>query len=133
VLPWTQPDPERKSSGKFNCGDCWGKTARAVIEHMHCGYLPRERWTAWTPERRGLPKVIGADPYEVDVCPGFLVRQQAVIDGASAYSALEAGNLARFDPENLRIVNQAALCAQRAFNLYQLERQKVLSPRAGRP
>jgi hypothetical protein len=91
---------------------------------MRCGWMPAERRGAG-----GLPKTIGntSDPNTVDICPGWLVRQPAVLDGATAYAALEAGKLERFDPENLRVVNQAALIVQRGFNLFHLDRQKRIA------
>lgn len=121
ALPWTMPEPERRSPGRFHCPTCEKGTPAAVRAGMHCGFMPREKWA---PGRAALPPAFGGQPYEADVCPGWLVRQPAVIDGATAYTALEAGTLERFDPDNLRVVNQAALVAQRAFNLYQIERQE---------
>lgn len=88
--------------------------------------MPREDW----PEKMdGVPERIGPDAYDVDVCPGWLVRQNGVIDGAQAYSALEAGALDRFDPLGLNIVWELATIAQRSFNLYAAERQKAIAAR----
>jgi hypothetical protein len=125
-LAWTQPDPDRKTPGRFHCTTCEQKTARTVRLAMHCGFLPRREWPSGP---AALPATIGntADPNTCDVCPGWLVRQPRVIDGATAYAALEAGTLDRFDPENLRVVNQAALIVQRGFNLFHLDRQQRIS------
>jgi len=81
----------------------------------------------------GLPvKALGPDAYEVDVCPGWLVRQPAVQDGAEAYSALEKGALDRYDPDGLNVIWEMAVIAQRSFNLYSAERQRIIAARLER-
>lgn len=77
----------------------------------------------------GIPPRVGPDVYDVEICPGWLVRQPAVEDGSWACSALEKGALELFDPDGLNVVWEMALIAQRAMNLYQAERQKILSDR----
>jgi hypothetical protein len=96
---------------------------------MHCGYIPREQWP---PGRGEVPVSFAGAPYQSDLCPGWVVRQPAVIEAAQAYAALEAGVLDRFDPLGLRVVTQAAMAAKRAFGLHELERQKRAAARIGR-
>lgn len=84
---------------------------------MHCGYIPREKWRS----PAILPKSIGGIPYESDTCPGYLVRQPAVVQGAEAYAMLDAGI---FDPDRSRVLTQAALLLRRAVNVHALEKMK---------
>lgn len=121
------PNPEGGfPQGLFHCGSCMETVPEAQRRSMHCGWLPRERWSA---DRSGLPPAFGPDAYEVDVCPGWLVRQPAVMDGAQAYAALDAGALDLFDPLGLNIVWEMAIEAKRSFNLYRDAQEKI---RAGR-
>jgi hypothetical protein len=129
ALPSCSPDPDRNSPGAFHCPTCEPKEPRAKRLQMRCGFLPREEWPAGSEKRLPTAFASGALPYTSDVCPGWLVRQPAVIEAAQAYAALEAGILDRFDPTGLRVVTQAALEAKRAFNLHELERQKKLAQR----
>jgi len=101
-------------------------TSAPTREGMHCGWIPRSRWTAGTD---GLPRQLGTEVYESDTCPGYLVRQPEVIAAAEAYSAMEAGALERCDPIGLRVVFQAAMAAKRAFNLFEAARQKQVQAR----
>lgn len=127
VLPWTLPDPERGSiNGAFHCPTCLDTAGEATREGMHCGWIPKERWD---PSREGVPSRIGSDTYDVDVCPGWLVRQPEVIEGAEAYSAMESGILDRYDPFNTHVVNQKAMIAKRSFNLFEVEKQKQAQAR----
>lgn len=75
---------------------------------------------------------MGPDPYTVDVCPGWLVRQPAITETAELLDAAEGGWLDRRDPFNLRIVNRAVSILRRAYNLYTSERNKVLQQRMER-
>lgn len=91
---------------------------------MHCGFIPREKWRS----PAILPKAFGGIPYESDTCPGWLVRQPAVVEGAKAYMKLEAGIL---DADRSVVVTEAALLARRAVNLHGLE--KIKPPPRGAP
>lgn len=84
---------------------------------MHCGFMPREQWR--TPSI--VPKAFGGIPFESDICPGWLVRQPAVVEGAKAYAQLEAGIL---DPSRSRITTEAALLMRRAVNVHALEKMR---------
>lgn len=95
---------------------------------MHCGFLPRSRWA---PGRKGLPRALGPDPYTAEVCPGWLVRQPAVVEAAKLWEANEAGMLERMNPDNLHVVNEAVIRLRRAFGLYQVERQRAMQRRLG--
>lgn len=118
-LPWTMPNAKKKSMGKFDCPSCVtskpGET-EPMRRVMRCGFLPREQWAGkWK-----LP-VLGPDRYNLDVCPGWVVRQPAVIEGREAYEAMEANTLHIYDPYNLVVVHKAAMVAKRAFGLHTQE------------
>lgn len=130
ALPSTMPDPDRGSPfGAFNCGNCLGKVAASVRAKMHCGYMEHDEWIGARPE--GVPPAFNGEPYEVDVCPGWLVRQPGVVEAAEAYAAMEAGILDRYDPEGLHVVTQGAMLCQRSFNMHQAAKQRQLSRKLG--
>lgn len=125
ALPWTMPDPERGApNGTFDCVTCQRSLGPHTRATMHCGYMEASAWSG-----KGVPKGVpphfgGGKPYDVDVCPGWLVRQDAVIEAAEAYTART--RLDRFDPLNLRVVNQSVLAAEQSFNIFEAARQKQL-------
>jgi hypothetical protein len=130
VLPWLLPDPDSPSgNGIFNCPTCIEHTGPATRAGMHCGYMPRTEWTA---DRDGLPTQIGPDKYEVNICPGWLVRQPAVQDGARAWTAWSKSALPSFDPRGLAIVYDCVEIFDRSMNLMQAERQRRLKARVAR-
>lgn len=96
------------------------KTFPRVREEMHCGYLPRETWTPGPPL---VPFNLGPDRYTMDICAGWLVREQpAVREAAELYVASENKMLERCDPLNLRVVNKAVAVARRAMGLLEADR-----------
>ena len=84
---------------------------------MHCGWMDRERWAD---PMIGVPR-----DYESDICPGWLVRQPAVIDGARAWRARDQKALEIFDPEGLAVVWEMTEIADTAISLYQQEKLKT--------
>lgn len=86
---------------------------------MHCGYLPREEW----PDRMdGVPRM--PDGEFVDVCPGWLVRQPAVIDGSRLWKAFDKSALAIADPEGLSVVLEMVEIYDVAIGAYRAHRLK---------
>lgn len=81
--------------------------------------MDESKWT-----KAELPPEIGGEPYEVDVCPGWLTRQPSVIEGAKAYSAMKVGELSTYYPDAENVVLEAAMVANQAFNLKECERIK---------
>jgi hypothetical protein len=127
VLPDTMQDPDSPlPNGPCHCPTCVEHTDEATRASMHCGWMPREQWA---PGMDGVPP-LGPDKYEVDVCPGWLVRQPMVMEGAKAGQAREEGILQLFDPEGLALVWDMAEIFKRAMNLYQARRMKQLKARA---
>lgn len=130
ALPWTMPDPDRGAPlGAFSCPTCIKGTAAATRASLHCGYMPRSEWKG-----DGVPKGVpphfgGGEPYSVDVCPGWLVRQDEVVEAAQAYTARD--RLDRFDPENHRVVNEMVKLAEKSFNVFEVAKQKQLARKLG--
>jgi len=94
---------------------------------MHCGWLPREDWTPWVkPEDRGIPPALGPVRYEADVCPGWLVRQAAVVEASEAHAAFDKGAMEAFYPPDLTPNNvyegvKAMSRSCNAFHVWQLK------------
>jgi hypothetical protein len=94
---------------------------------QHCGWVSR---ADWTPGRSTmLPEVMGspAAPVridELDICPGFLVRQAAVIECVQARAALEHGALGQYIPESEAAALEGAMLATQAFNGFEVEQLK---------
>lgn len=130
MLPWLLPDASAgRTQAPFDCRTCPENTLEIQRQEMHCGFMPRSAWAAGAPM---LPPAFGPDPYDVDICPGWLVQQPAVIEGASAYSASKNGMLPRFDPLGLHRVTAMVEIAIRAFSIYEQERQQETKHRLER-
>lgn len=71
-----------------------------------------------------LPRKIGSTKYELNVCPGWLVRQPAVIEAAQAYAAFDKGEMSTFFPEPSNALLEGVLVASQSFNAYHCERLK---------
>lgn len=89
---------------------------------MHCGWMDKSEWT-----KKDLPPSFGPFPYTMDVCPGWLVAQPAVIEGVHAYAARKDGCLEAFYPNCENIVLEATDIAVQAFNAYENEEVKKAS------
>ncbi|HYE58142.1 MAG TPA: hypothetical protein VD948_06535 [Rhodothermales bacterium] len=61
---------------------------------MHCGYIPRSEWIdpKWE-DKQNAPGGEGFADWakECDICPGYVVRQPAVIEVCEAHGAAKAG------------------------------------------
>ncbi len=90
---------------------------------MHCGYLPRKSWPAG---ENDLPPSLGPFPYAADVCPGWLVRQPEVAEGARAWQARESHALPVFDPLGLNVVWEMTEIAGQAFKAFEAEKLRDL-------
>ena len=74
-----------------------GYAETAVRAAWHCGWMAEEDWT---PGKADLPpRFAENEPYDLDVCPGWLVRQEPVIEISRAYNAYERGELSTFYPQ----------------------------------
>ena len=116
VFPYLLPDSD--GNCRYDCATCgdpsaMGYVAENVRQSMHCGYLPEE---SWTPGREGLPPAIGHEPYTLDVCPGWLMRQPAVIEAAQGRAALKHGVLTVFHPDPPAVFLEAVRAMDSAFN-----------------
>jgi len=89
---------------------------------MHCGWIPEEEWEPWRkPEDRAIPTQIGPSPYRLNVCPGWVVRQPAVVEAAQAYGPYEKGAMAAYYPPDVTANNvyEGAQAVAHSFNKFQ--------------
>lgn len=127
VLPWTLPDPQTGTqNGRFDCDTCFHNLGAPTRSMMHCGLMPRDQWTPEM-DREAVPAYFGGQPYNANICPGWLVRQPAVIEASQAYSAYEKGALAIYDPDGMNVVLEAAMALDRSLNLFYAERRAELA------
>jgi len=92
--------------------------------------MEEERWTPG-PLQIFLP--CGGEPYDLNICPGWVVRQPAVIQGAQAANAFEKSSLEAVFPGLENPVIEAALIVTRAFNLFEAEQMKNLAKKKPEP
>lgn len=85
-----------------------------VRRSWHCGWMAESEWTDCQ-----LPSHIGDEEYDAPVCPGWLVRQDAVAEGARAYAAYDKGELSTFYPEPTNALLEATEAAAQSFSKYQ--------------
>jgi hypothetical protein len=85
-----------------------------VRRSWHCGWMPESEWTQCQ-----LPARIGDEVYDLEVCPGWLVRQDAVAEGSRAYAAFDKGELSTLFPEPTNALLEATEAASQSFNKYQ--------------
>lgn len=57
------------------------------------------------------------------------MRQLAVVEGSQALAALRAGELSTYYPDGEATVLEAAMVAQRAFNLFESEAIRLAAKR----
>ena len=129
MLPWLQPSQQNKHKPPFHCegsaneGHCGAD--QTTRQGWHCGYLPREEWTGEKPNfdrpfiGRPEAKEHQVDISKLPVCPGWVVRQPAVLSAAQACAALEKGELATYYPNAASVLLEAALLMLSSFNMYQ--------------
>lgn len=86
-----------------------------IRRSWHCGYLERGEWS----EPYEGPTHLAGEPFELEVCPGWLVRQDPVIEASQAAAAFDKGELATFFPDPPNGLVDAALAAAQSFNAYQ--------------
>lgn len=71
-----------------------------------------------------LPKKIGSVSYELNICPGWVVRQPTVVQCAQAYSAFDKGEMNTFFPNASNLLLEGVLVACQSFNAFHSERIK---------
>lgn len=107
--------------GTFNCKACLETTDEGTRAALHCGWMEEDKWAKGPAE---IPKKFGSYEYDLDVCPGRIVRTDAVTEGTLAYGASQNGQLAVYFPEQENAVLEAATTVQAAFNEFDAERVK---------
>lgn len=133
ALPWAQRDPDARTPPRWDCPSCMGSgdgsRSEGVRAFMHCGYMDRTTWPAGDND---LPPSLGPFPYTADVCPGWLVRQPEVGEGARAYRAREKNALHIFDPLGLNVIWEMTEAADLAFSAFEGEKLREVSRKGGR-
>lgn len=130
ALPWTLPDPQKRRPGNWDCDSCrqgpgaHGGRSEGVRAFMHCGYMDRSQWPAGESD---VPPFFGPFEYTADVCPGWLVRQPDVVEGARAWRAYEKGALQVYDPQGLNVIWECVEVADRAFSAFEAEQLRKLA------
>lgn len=81
---------------------------------MHCGYMERADWSE--------PQIGVPENFVGEFCPGWLVRQPAVIDGMRALRWRDQGAYDTYDPGRLAISLEMVEIADAACSQYQAEK-----------
>jgi len=94
---------------------------------LHCGWMDDEDWLPYEG-----PAVLGADAHPIDlstlqICPGWLVRQPAVVESTRAAMALQQGELSTVFPGREAALLEGAGVVQQALNVYEAEMVKRAS------
>lgn len=113
--------PGDNGSCPYNCDAEGGHDCGAdeyTRRRQHCGWLPEEEWLG---ERAELQDIMGCPVQlsELNVCPGWLVRQAAVQEGKLAAFALEKGALSQTFPRNENAIVDAAYIGVGAWKQFE--------------
>lgn len=85
---------------------------------MHCGFMERAEWP---PGEGDVPLTVGPFPYDLDICPGYLVQLEDVTESARAWRAKKDNALPLYDPSGSNLVWECAEIATRAFDAFEAE------------
>ncbi len=88
---------------------------------MHCGWMEAEDWPPGPAE---LPPSIGTRSYDLDICPGWVVRQPTVGEACEVFAALDAGALAVAYPDLTQEQWEAAMALRGAWESFKAESMK---------
>lgn len=121
MLPFLLPN-HKQPRGILDCERCLPSMPESQRAKLRCGWISRDKLPADT---AGVPfnKTEGCT-----VCPGWLVKQPAVIDGAEAFAARRAGALEQFDPEGLNVIWEATSILEAAVNKLNAELLRQSTP-----
>ncbi len=128
LIPWlSKHDPKKPAIFDCNahpekmCG--WSAEFRA---QMHCGWMDRSDWAGEKPafDKPWIGDALDAsarvDISDLNVCPGWAVRQSFASDALEAFSAYEKGQLATFFPGRENLVMEAVMALAQAYGTHQL-------------
>ncbi len=87
---------------------------------MYCGWLGKDLW----PKEPQQPLLVGQVQYDAPMCPGWVVRQPAVVEAAQAYSARKDGCLGDYFPEPSNALLEAVDVTAMSFNSYESAKLK---------
>lgn len=86
----------------------------AVRKTWHCGWMEESEWT----KLELPPRFSENEPYNLEICPGWLVRQDPVIESTRAYSAYDKGVLDTVFPDPPNGLIEGAEVMSASFNAY---------------
>ncbi len=92
----------------------------------HCGWMDREDWAPWPEEKanRPIPPRWGSTEYELDVCPGYVVRLPLVAECAQAWRAYDKGQLEEYAPDAEHAVWEGVLVLANSIDAYSAAEMK---------
>ena len=118
-----------KPTRAFDCETCVKTTGIETRRSLHCGWMDERDWTK---QRAEVPPAFGPYPYDADVCPGWLTRQDFVTEGSEAYMAAEMGVLEQIYPELPHPVWEAIRVCKQSFTAREAELMKPKGKPDGR-
>lgn len=136
MLPYLAADP-KTGAAPFQCATCQDPDARQgfmpaeVRRSWHCGWLPREEWTAHALEAAMFDGGYAMDDGACcDVCPGYLATMPQAREASHATWALRKGVLAIYHPEPTALLLEAVRALDQAYSLYEARRNAEAAARA---
>jgi hypothetical protein len=137
VTPYLSPD-SKTGVAPFDCRTCPDDGDANTRRCQHCGHLDPSRWAPGPAPvlAEGLDLNLDehGQPVTSWVCPGYLARLPAVIEGGHATMAFRSGELSTFYPDPPAPLIDAVSILSSAFNQYeadQIKKQSAQGPTNG--
>ena len=112
---------------RFDCQTCPELVDPELRRRWHCGWMDDSEWTEdFDPPAIG-PRDRPIDLEAVRICPGWLVRQQSVMECTQAGLAQEQHCLALHFPRAEAGILEGAMLVTQAFNVFKADLMKRAS------
>ena len=66
-----------------------GAVNETTRRSWHCGWMDKRDWIG---DRPNVPQAFGDEPYEEDVCPGYLINRPLIGEIVIAHRSFDKGN-----------------------------------------